>query len=154
FEVAAKAKKNLEHPKAVPLLVWVCSATAYGGTPATDKLYNDTVDVLLDRFPERADLAPLAGWLAQDTDPAWAEKHLRRLGEKNESAEVKTLARFGLATLLKNKDEASQAEAARLLQSVIDESAGQAGRKRLADQARDELKEMELRGVGKAAPEI
>lgn len=153
-QIAEKARKNLEHPRAVPLLVWVCSATAYGGTPESAKLYNDTVDLLLERFPDRQELAPLADWLARDTDPAWAEKHLRRLAEKSASDDVKANARFGLASLLKNKDEASQPEAAKLLQSLIDEAAKQPARKQLAERARNELNDIELRGVGKPAPDI
>src|SRR5436190_9175272 len=55
--VAERAKKNLDDPKAVPLLVWVCSATLYSGnSKELAKLYNDTVDLLVERFVERKEL--------------------------------------------------------------------------------------------------
>src|SRR5207247_1241613 len=130
--VAEKAKKNLDHPKAVPLLVWVCSATLYSGSSKElAKLYNDTVDLLVDRFVERKELASLPDWLAQDEDPAWAEKHLRKLMDKNPAADVKASAKFALASVLKNKDEASQAEAEKLFESAIDELAKIPGKEQL-----------------------
>jgi len=147
--VAAKVKKNLEHPKAAPLLVWVASATLYGGSPELAKLYNDTVDLLMERFVERRELAVLPNWLARDDNPEWAEKHLRRLSEKNPAADVQTMARYSLGTLLKNKDEASQQEAEKLLQSVAAEP-GQ-----LSEQAKRELEDIRgPRALGKPAPEI
>ncbi|HEV3081451.1 MAG TPA: hypothetical protein VGY66_16855 [Gemmataceae bacterium] len=147
--VAAKVKKTLDHPKAVPLLVWVASATLYGGSPELAKLYNDTVDLLMERFVERRELTVLPNWLAQDDNPEWAEKHLRRLSEKNPAADVQTMARFSLGTLLKNKDEASQQEAEKLLQSVAAEPG------RLAEQAKRELEDIHgPRALGKPAPEI
>jgi hypothetical protein len=152
--VAEKARKNLDHPQAVPLLVWVCSATAYGPTKELAKLYNDTVDLLMDRFPERSELAPLTEWLASDDDPPWAEKHLRRLAEKNSSDEVKANARFALATALKNKDATSQPEAEKLLLSIIDEFAKKADKEQLVTRARKELDDIKLRGIGKSVPEI
>jgi hypothetical protein len=153
-KVAEKARNNLDHPKAPALLVWVCSATAYGGSKELSKLYNDTVDLLVDRFVERHELAPLPGWLGQDDDPAWAEKHLRRLWEKNPAKDVKATAKFGLASILKNKDEASQPEAEKLFQSVIDESAKMPAQKHLVEQARQELDDLKLRGIGKPVPDI
>ena len=63
-QIAEKAKKNLDHAQAVPLLMWVCSVTAYSGSvPELAKLYDSTIDLLMVRFPERKELAPLASWL-------------------------------------------------------------------------------------------
>jgi AhpC/TSA family len=152
--VAEKARTKVEHPKAVPLLMWVCSATLYGPSKELAKLYNDTVDLLVDRFVERKELAPLPGYLGQDEDPAWAEKHLRRLAEKNPAADVKADARFNLAKVLKNKDETSQSEAEKLFQSYIDEFAQTPDQKQSVDQARKELDDLKLRGIGKPAPDI
>jgi hypothetical protein len=152
-QVAAKARKNLEDPNAVSLLVWVCSATAYGGTPEISKLYNDTVDLLVDRFAERPELAPLANWLAQDDDPPWAEKHLRRLIAKNADAGVKRQAKFGLASILKNKDEAAQPEAEQLFQALIEE-AKNTPKDVLVERARTELADIKVHGIGKPVPEI
>jgi hypothetical protein len=118
------------------------------------KLYNDTVDLLVDRFVERKELAPLPGYLGRDEDPAWAEKHLRRLVEKNPGAELKASARFNLAKVLKNKDDASQAEAEKLFQAYLDEFAQTPGQKQSVEQARKELDDLRLRGIGKPAPEI
>ena len=108
----------------------------------------------MDRFVERKELSPLTGWLRRDDNPAWAEKHLRRLMDKNPDEVVKFNAKFGLASILGNKDEAAQPEAEKLFQSIIDESADAPTKKQLADQARDELSEMKVRGLGKPAPEI
>jgi hypothetical protein len=115
------------------------------------------VDLLLERFVQRPELAPLPDWLRQDDDPPWAEKHLRRLLDKNPSPQVKAEARFALAAVLTNKDEASQAEAEKLWQVVIDEiqqqPPGSAENTRL-EQARKELQAMKVRGLGRPAPEI
>jgi hypothetical protein len=150
--VAEKVRKTPDHQQAVPLLVWVCSATAYGGTKDLAKLYNNTVDLLIDRFVERIELAPLAGWLARDDDPPWAEKHLRRLMAKNSSEAVKAEATFGLASILKNKDEASQAEAEKLLETIS--ASKLPAYRHLAEQARKELDDSRVRGVGKPVPDI
>jgi hypothetical protein len=149
--VAEKAKKNLDHPQAVPLLMSVCSMTAYSGDiPDQAKLYDSTVDLLMERFVERKELAPLADFLPRDTNPEWAEKHLRKLMEKNSDENIKTNAKFGLASVLQNKDEASQPEAEKLFQSFIDDSQ----KNQFADRAKKELEEMKVRGIGKPAPEI
>jgi hypothetical protein len=149
--IAEKAKKNLDHPQALPLLIWVCSATAYSGSkPDLAKLYNSTVDLLMDRFVGRKELAPLAEWLPIDDDPPWAEKHLRRLMEKNSDDEVKANARFGLASVLENKDEGSQPEAEKIFRSF----AADPTHTDLAEKAKEEIEEMKVRGIGKPAPEI
>jgi hypothetical protein len=156
-QVAEKARKNLDHKEALPLLLWVGSATLYGGSPELTKLYNDTVDLLVERFVERPELAPLPGWLQQDDDPPWAEKHLRRLMDKNSSPEIKAQAKYGLAVVLTNKDEASQAEAEKLWNRVIDElqkKPGGPAPNPTLEQARKALKEMKIRGLGRPAPEI
>ncbi len=152
--VAALARKHLDHPQAVPLLVWVCSSTVYGPTPELAKLYNDTVDLLMERYPERKELAPLADWLAIDTAPAWAAKHLRRLIDKSPDAEVKAKALFGLASALAKSDESSQAEAEKRFQRYIDEYGKVPEKSQLVARARHELEEMKVRGLGKPAPEI
>jgi hypothetical protein len=152
--VAEKAKKNLDHPKAVPLLVWVGKATLYGGTKETNKLYNGTIDLLVDKFPERGkELAPLPSWLAQDDDPAWAEKHLRRLIEKSSEEAIKSQARFALALVLKNKDEASQPEAENLFNGMADLAATVQGwnGQSLKEEAKSELEDMRKHGLGKLA---
>jgi hypothetical protein len=151
--VAEKAKKNLDHPQAVPLLVWVGQATLYGGTKETNKLYNDTIDLLVERFPERKELAPLPSWLAQDDDPPWAEKQLRRLLAKNPAGEPKSLAKFALASVLKNKDEASQPEAEKLFGDILEQAANVKGwsGQSLKDEAKKELADMKLHGLGKPA---
>jgi hypothetical protein len=151
-KVAEKARKDLDHPKAVALLVWVCSATMYGGSPEQSKLYNSTVDLLVDRFAERPELAPLPGWLAQDDNPPWAEKHLRRLREKNPLETVKAEATFALASVLKAKDEASQPEAEKLFQSIVESK--QPVYRPFVDRAKKELDDLTLRGIGKPVPDI
>lgn len=150
-QVAEKAKKDLDHPQAVPLLMWVCSATLYsGGTPLA-KLYDSTIDLLIERFPERKELAPLANWLPMDQNAEWAEKHLRKLIEKSADDFTKINGKFGLATILAKKDEASQPEAEKLFQSFID---GPDKNPSFADRAKEELAEMKVRGIGKPVPDI
>jgi hypothetical protein len=133
--------------------MWVCSATLYSGGTDLGKLYDSTVDLLMERFPERKELAPLVDFLPQDQNPAWAEKHMRRLLEKNPAVD-KAKAKFGLAMLLKNKDETSQPEAEKLFQALIDEFTADPGKKQLLDRAKLELADITLRGIGKPAPEI
>lgn len=152
--VVEKVKKNLDHPKAVALLVWAASTTLYGPGKELTQCYNDTIDLLMERFAEREELGQLPTWLAMDEDPAWAAKHLRRLLEKNPNEGIQSRAKFGLAQVLKNKDEASQAEAEKLFNAIIVEYAGKPALKRELDQAKSELEEMKLRGIGKAAPDI
>jgi len=152
-QIADKAKKNLDHPQAVPVLMWVCSATAYSGDiPEQAKLYDSTVDLLMERFPERKELAPLVTWLPRDTNPDWAEKHLRKLMEKNSGAQVS--AKFGLASLLANKDPESQPEAEKLFQSIIDNFSATPEHP-LATQAKGQLEEIRgPRALGKPVPDI
>jgi hypothetical protein len=151
-QFAEKAKKNLDHPQAVPILIWVCSATLYSdGTPLA-KLYDSTIDLLMERFPERKELAPLAMWLPMDQrHPEWAEKHLRKLTEKSSDGFTKMNGKFGLATILVKKDEESQPEAEKLFQSFVD---GPDKNPLFADRAKEELAEMKVRGIGKPVPDI
>jgi hypothetical protein len=154
-KIVEKARKNLDHPKAVPVLMWVCSATLYSSSmPELSKVYSGTVDLLMDRFVERKELAPLADWLPVDDDPPWAEKHLRRLMEKNSDNEVKTKAKFGLASILAYKDEASQPEVEKIFQSFIEDASSTPLKTQLAEKAKDELAEMKVRGIGKPVPDI
>jgi len=153
-DVAEKVQKHLDHPKAPALLVWVCSATVYGPTPALSKLYNQTVDLLMDKFTDRKELLPLCSLLAMDEDPAWAEKHLRTLYAKNPNDDIRRSAKFSLASVLKNKDAASQPEAEKLFQSVIEELGKNAAKNPIVQQAQAELDDMKVRGLGRPAPEI
>jgi len=112
----------------------------------------------MERFADRQELAPLPDWLRQDDNPPWAEKHLRHLIDKNPSEQIKGQSRYALALVLKNKDEASQPEAEKLLQAAIADLSkqpqqGPAEKQRL-EQARKELEEMKVYGLGKPAPEI
>jgi hypothetical protein len=149
--VAEKAKKNLDHPKAAALLVWVATATAYGQTPELSKLYNQTVDLLAEKFPDRHELLPLCALLASDDDPPWAEKKLRTFQEKNSNGDVNRAAKLALAQVLQNKDVASQPEAEKLFKSIVEEATGNPQQRQHAESA---LAEMKVRGLGKAAPEI
>lgn len=153
-QIVEKVKKDLDHPQAVPLLMWVCSATLYSAGSPLGKLYDSTVDLLMERFPERKELAPLANWLQIDQNPEWAEKHLRKLIEKTSDNDVKINGKFGLASILENKDEASQPEAEKIFQSFIDDPAPTPVKMQLAEKAKNELAEMKVRGVGKPAPDI
>jgi hypothetical protein len=153
--VAEKAKKNLDHPKALPILMWVLSQTLYSGNiPDQAKLYDSTVDLIMERWADKPEVAPLAQYLPQDTNPAWAEKHLRTLMEKNSSADVKLDAKFGLATVLKNKDEASQPEAEKLMESVIEDFSKNPAKKQMVEQIKKDLDDMKIRGIGKPVPDI
>jgi hypothetical protein len=154
--VAEKVKKKLDDPQAVPVLMWVCSATAYtGNMPELAKVYDSTVDLLVERFVDRPELGPLTGWLPYDTNPDWAEKHLRRLMEKNSDAGVKSNAKFGLASLLAKKDAESQPEAEKLFQAFIEDAGKAPDKQHLVQQAKRELEEMKgPRAIGKAAPDI
>jgi AhpC/TSA family len=161
-QVAETAKNHLDHPKAVPLLVWVCSATASGPTPDLAKLYNATVDLLMEKFPDRDELAPLTQWLQQDDNPTWAEKHLRTMVVKTRSEDIKANARFGLANILKNKDEASQPEAEKLFASIVEQGGKAPNQRRLldqykrdlVDQAKKELADIKVHGIGRPVPDI
>jgi hypothetical protein len=151
--VLEKVKKDLDHPKAVPLLMWVCQATMYAGGTDLGKLYDSTVDLLVGKFPEHKELAPLCQMLAQDQNPAWAEKHLRTLLAKNPAVGLQ--GKFALASLLANKDEASQPEAEKLLQSVVEELGNPEQKDaNMLKEAKAELADIRVRGIGKTAPEI
>jgi hypothetical protein len=154
-KVAEKAKKNLDHPQAVPLLMWVCSVTLYSGGSPLGKLYDSTVDLLMERFPERKELAPLVNWLPIDQNPEWGEKHLRKLIEKTSDDNIKVNGKFGLATILKNKDVESQPEAEKLFESAIKDFSNDPAKSRLLQQAKNELAEMKGPfALGKPVPDI
>ncbi len=55
-----------------------------------------------------------------------------------------------MASVLQNKDEASQPEAEKLFQSFVDDSQ----KNQFADRAKKELEDMKVRGIGKPVPEI
>src|SRR5262249_55082854 len=134
---------------------WVLSQTLYSGNiPDQAKLYDSTVDLVMERWADRPELAPLASYLPMDMNPAWAEKHLRKLMDKNSSADVKVDAKFGLASLLKNKDEASQPEAEKLWASVIEDFSKNPAKKQMLEQIKRDLDDMKIRGIGKPVPEI
>jgi len=154
FPVAEKVKKKLEDPKAAPLLMWVLSATLRPQTPEQGKLYDATVDLLMERFADRPELEPLTNYLPMDTNPTWAEKHLRTLMEKNSSNDVKLEAKMAVATMLNNKGEASQPEAEKMLETVVDELAKNPAKKQLFQRAKSELDDIKIRGIGKPVPEI
>ena len=59
-----------------------------------------------------------------------------------------------LKEVLKNKDEAAQAEAEKLFQTFIDEFAKAPEKQQQVEQARAALEEMKVRGIGKPAPDI
>jgi hypothetical protein len=153
-QIAEKVKKNLDHPQAASLLMLVCSSTAYAGNTELGKLYDSTVDLLMERFPERKELAPLTNWLPRDLNPEWGEKHLLKLIEKTSDDDIRVNARFGLASLLMNKNEASQPEAEKLFQKFIDEFANVPARKQKVEEAKKELDDIKLRGIGKPVPDI
>jgi hypothetical protein len=149
--VAERARENLDHPKAVPLLLWVCEATRTRPRPELGSLYNDTVALLVRRFAERKELEPLLDLLARDDDPEWAEKQLRPLVAKNPA---KAHARLALGLVLKNLDLAAQPEAEQLLAAAVQELSTQPGKSRLAELARRELDDLKVRDIGKPAPDV
>jgi len=61
---------------------------------------------------------------------------------------VKASAKLSLASVLKNKDEASQPEAVKLFESVIDEFAKMPNKQQLLEQAKNEMNDIKLRGIG------
>jgi hypothetical protein len=150
-QIAERAKQNLDDPKAVRLLLWVCRATTPAPTPELAKLYTDTIDVLVERFADHKELEALAGWLPRDDNPEWAEQKLRQLAAKNP---VKERFRLALGLVLKNKDVASQSEAEKLLAAALQDFRNMDGMDLLAQQAERELDDLKVRGIGKPAPAI
>ena len=74
--------------------------------------------------------------------------------EKSSDAQAQLHAKFGLASLLANKDPESQPEAEKLLQGIIDHSAN-APKDALVQQAKQQLEEVRgPRALGKPVPDI
>jgi thiol-disulfide isomerase/thioredoxin len=173
--VFARVVKELDHPKAPDLLIWVCDAVASNdSSPDGDKLYRQAGDLLMVRFPDTKYLWVFCELLQSHADPSWAEKHLRTALDRTKTPAVRVAASFALASILQNRDAASQAEAEELYRRVIEDAAPAVAEwdklvydpdrresiKHFPDKdswvqpAQRELEEIRTRGLGKPAPEV
>jgi thiol-disulfide isomerase/thioredoxin len=173
--VFARVVKELAHPKAPDLLIWVCDAIANNdSSPEGTKLYRQAGDLLMTRFPDTKYLWVFCELLQCHADPSWAQKHLRTALDKTKTPAVRVAASFALAFLLQNRDADSQAEAEELYRRVIKEAAHAVAEwdklvyspdrresiRHFPDKdswvqpAQRELEEIKTRGLGKPAPEV
>ena len=168
--VCDRAAAEPRHPKAADLLVWVCRVAAADPAPGGAKLYRRAADLLVAGHPDARYLWRLCETLPHAAGPAWAEGHLRTVLKGKEPAN-QVAAAFALATVLQNKDAASQPEAERLYRQVAQEAAKVAEDwnaaatqipasfyrhqgDRWVPRAEAELAEMQARGLGKPAPAL
>lgn len=171
----ARVSRELEHPKAPDLLIRVCQTLAASEASSQgSKVYRQAGDLLMSRFPDAKYLWRFCQVLQRGSDPARAETHLRTALEKNKISAVRVAASFALASILQNKNEASQAEAIQLYQRVIEEADDAVkdwnrlvidpkrresiqhfpGKDSWVPPAQMELDEIRARGLGKIAPDI
>jgi thiol-disulfide isomerase/thioredoxin len=173
--VFARVVKELDHPKAPDLLMWVCDAVANNdSSPEGDKLYRQAGELLMARFPDTKYLWVFCEFLKSHADPSWAQKHLRTALDKTKTPAVRVAASFALASILQNQDADSQAEAEELYRRVIKEAAHAVAewdklvyspdrresirhfpeKDSWVQPAQRELEEIKTRGLGKPAPEV
>jgi thiol-disulfide isomerase/thioredoxin len=173
--VFARVVKELDHPKAPDLLMWVCDAVANNdSSPEGDKLYRRAGDLLMARFPDTKCLRVFCELLKSHADPSWAQKHLRAVLDKTKTPAVRVAASFALASILQNQDAASQAEAEELYRRVIKEAAHAVAewdklvlspdrresimqfpdKDSWVQPAQRELEEIKTRGLAKPAPDV
>jgi uncharacterized protein (TIGR03067 family) len=163
--VLGLVKQQMGHPRAVHLLVWVCTNSIYDDSPEVPPAFAKAADLIVSRFADSGDIYNFCESLGMGNgSPPWAgkyEKHLRTILEKNSHRVVRNRARFALASIAQSGGEVRQDEAERLYQQFIDEfkdppegGSLSSPEQQLLRHAQGQIEEIRLRGLGKPAPEL
>jgi hypothetical protein len=144
-----RAAKSLDDPSAPKLLAWAYSSSMYGPSP---QIGEEAARLLIEKFVDDDALATVCQNVGSRGGAKWV-KPLRDVLEKSKNRKVLAAAHFGLGTHLKSKEGAdAQSEAEKHFDTIVKDFATDA--KPLAEQAKGELREIRLLGLGKTIPEI
>ena len=162
--VLARAKKSLDDSQAARLLAWVCVAYRHDDSDRAPEPFTEAADLILAKFADEPGISHFCESLYLNGGPPWAasfEKHLRTISEKNKTPLVRVTSRFAVASVVRSKGVDAQGKAEELFRQFIadfaiktEDDARSGVRKNLLDQARQELKEIQLCGLGKKAQAI
>ncbi|HEY3788547.1 MAG TPA: TlpA disulfide reductase family protein, partial [Urbifossiella sp.] len=161
--ILAKAKKSLHDPHTARLLAWICVAYMFDDSDKPPEPFTEAADLIVARFSESPYISNFCEVLYLNGGRSWAamfEKHLRTIVAKNKKPLVRLTSRFALASVVRGKGVDSQREAETLFQQFITEFERKSDvsseliRQSLLEDARRELKEIQLCGLGKPAQVI
>jgi RNA polymerase sigma factor (sigma-70 family) len=122
--VLRRAERNLEDPACAGLLTWVCRNFYQSEWPEEPRLFAEAAALLVDRFADSPGIQNFCECLGSvdGRSPSWApkyERHLRTIVDRNRDRWVLCMAKFALATVVKNSGPARQDEAVQLYESFI-----------------------------------
>jgi hypothetical protein len=147
--VLGRVEAKTDDPAAAKLLGWVSNNAVYGAPKASEK----ATKLLFEKFVNDDALAAVCQHIGnRGGNPDVAIGQLRSVLGKSDNKKVLASATFGLAMLLKEKDANTQKEAETLFEKVLKDYANDNAA--VANQAKSELSEMRLLGIGKNLPEI
>jgi thiol-disulfide isomerase/thioredoxin len=162
--VLARAKKSLDDSHTARLLAWVCCAYMDNDSDKAPEPFTVAADLIVAKFADSPGISNFCEALFQNGGPPWAaefEKHLRTIAEKNKTPLVRITSRYALASIVRSKGVDSQGNAEEMFRQFIadfdnkpDDGASSGLRSQYVDQARRELKEIRLCGLGKQARTI
>jgi poly(3-hydroxybutyrate) depolymerase/thiol-disulfide isomerase/thioredoxin len=163
--ILARAKQSPDHPRTGRLLAAVCAATHPPEGQEPPPVYVEAADLIADRYADSPDICHFCEGLGvlSSSSPPWAgrfERHLRAILRVNRDRAVRCEAQIALATVVQSAPEDRQGEAERLFEQFCAEFDGkqsypfQGIERMLNSRAKDQLKELRFRAVGKPAPEI
>ncbi len=148
--VLQRAERNLDDPAAAGLLTWVCRNFRQSEWPEEPRLFAEAAALLVDRFADSPGIQNFCECLGSvdGRSPSWAikyERHLRTIVARNRDRWVLCMAKFALATVVKNSGADRQDEAEQLYESFI---------KRFEDLSDPSTKGMEAQMIEIAKREI
>jgi|GEM_PF-1633196 len=161
--VLARAKKSLHDHQTAKLLSWVCAAYSGDGSDKAPDPFTEAADLIVARFAESPDISHFCESLFLNGVPPWAaafEKHLRTIADKNRTSLIRLTSHYALASVVRSKGVDGQGKAEELFRQFIADFGGltdvhtKSIRDYLLSEARRELKQIHLCGLGKAAQEI
>ncbi len=166
--VLERAKQNLDHPRAVRALIWVCNRYyKFPGDKATEapRPFAAAAEIIVDRFADSPEISNFCECLApaDSAPPPWAlkfERHLKTIQAKNHDRLVRVTSSFALASILMNAaGESRQKEGLKLLEQFVKDFDGSDPKVAAVEDvylyfARAEVKRFRLLRPGMPAPEI
>jgi thiol-disulfide isomerase/thioredoxin/dienelactone hydrolase len=161
----ARARQSPDHHRTGRLLAAVCTITKPREGQELSPIYQEAADLIADRYAESPDIFQFCESLGalRVPPPPWAgrfERHLRAILQANQDRRVRCAAHFALASVVQSAPEDRQTEAEALFEQFCAEFDGKHPyrfrqiEQMLHDLARDQLKELQFRAVGRPAPEL
>ena len=160
----ARARNSPDHPKTAQLLSEICVIMNPSEHGEPSAIYDDAADLIADRYASSPDIHHFCEILSRfHGSPPWAgryERHLRAILQVNQDRKVRCSAQFSLASVVQVTSEHRLAEAEALFEQFCTEFDGkhsysyQRIEKALIRAAKNQLKELQFRASGMAAPDI